>query len=223
MLLPSAFISVFGWYPQEHSPFSFRSPTHSGGGWTFALTHLIPGQEWTSHLSIMFPPNAIKCFHTHVSHLSPPFFCSLQSRNEQFSPRTPPLCPCLIPEAQLSRPPTPLFFFPVLSVFIPMLLSSLVILFYFLPPPFSPPKPGHRRPTGTYLVFLHPHSGLRANCRVWSVCKLIEISHSSPHLRLASPCLNLGREGWSVTFSLCNPFDRDQERSVGFRLYQNNN
>lgn len=206
MLLPSAFMSVFGWYPQEHSP--FRSPTHSGGGWTFALTHLIPGQEWTSHLSIMFPPSAIKCFHTHVSHLSPPFFLFFAKSQWAIQSTDSPSLSLSHPRGSARSSSYSSFFFCVKCLH-SNAAQQPGDFFSFLPPLFSPPKPGHRRPTGTYLVFLHPHSGLRANCRVWSVCKLIEISHSSPHLRLVSPCLNLGREGWSVTFSLCNPFDRD--------------
>lgn len=114
-----------------------------------------------------------------------------------------------------------------LSVLISSLRLGAVVLlllcfcfFCFFSPPTSilssltGPSKGLQ---GLIWSFFIPHCGLRANCRVWSVRQLVEISHSSSRLRLVSPCLNLGREGWSVAFSLCNPFDWDQDRSVGFR------
>lgn len=59
--------------------------------------------------------------------------------------------------------------------------------FYFFLPPLPPPNLGRQRPTGTYLVSvfipiacLWPTGKLQT---VWSVCKLIEISHSPPHAR----------------------------------------
>lgn len=121
---------------------------------------------------------------THTYNTFLPLF-SLQSHNEWFHPRTPPplsLSLQLIPEA----PRFPLASFFVLSHFIPMLHSNRVIFFFlffsFFPLPLSRFSIWASKGLQglIWCLSLSPQlvCGLRANCRVWSVCELIKISRS---------------------------------------------
>lgn len=138
---------------------------------------------------------------------------SLQSHNERFHPRTPPLCPCLSNSSLrlntlLSL--SPLF---VLSHFIPMLHSNLVraFFFYFLPP-LPPPHLGRQRPTGTYLVFVFiPTACLWPTGKLQSVICL-QVDRNLPFSSSLAPaltskhvtalCLDL-RQGGSVGSAAC--------------------
>ena len=100
----------------------------SGTGWTLPLT---PGRQrrvWTIIWALcVYPPLSRVFTLTYCTFL--PLF-SLQSHNEWFHPRTPPLCPCLSSSSPRLRIPLPSPFFFVLSRFIPMLHSNWVIFFF---------------------------------------------------------------------------------------------
>lgn len=120
--------------------------------------------------------------HTRIAPFS---LSSLQSHNEWFHPRTPPLCPCLIPEAQ--HTPLPLFFrFCFKSLHSNAARQPGEDFYFFCQLLSLLPIWADKGLQGLiWCLSLSPQlvSGLQANCRVWSVCKLIEISHSPPYLR----------------------------------------
>lgn len=162
------------------------------------------GPKYTSeHLirALRFHPLLSRVF-THTYRTSLPLF-SLQSHNERFRPRTPPLCPCLIPEAQRARLPLSPFF--VLSHFIPMPHSSRVRIFIFSLPPFPPPHLGRQRPTGTYLVSVFiPTACLWPTGKLQSViCLQVDrnlpfsssLSSALTSKLVTTLCLNLRRVG----------------------------
>lgn len=176
---------LLDWYTYEHSLFQHlrSAPTQTRAPAELLFTLLgNKDKSWTAPSSIMFLPAAIKNSHTHTYNTFLPLF-SLQSHNEWFHPRTPPplsLSLQLIPEA----PRFPLASFFVLSHFIPMLHSNRVIFFFFSFFPLPLSRFSIWASKGLqgliWCLSLSPQlvCGLRANCRVWSVCELIKISRS---------------------------------------------
>lgn len=107
--------------------------------------HLIPASCFYPLLSRVF---------THMYSTFLPLF-SLQSHNERFQPRTPPLCPCLSGSSLrlntlLSL--SPLFCFKSLHSNAAQQPGEIFLFFFFPLTLLPPPHLGRPRPTGTYLV-----------------------------------------------------------------------
>lgn len=118
--------------------------------------------------------------HTHT-HTSPSFLPLhvLQSHNEGFHPRPPPLCPCLCSSSLRLFHSSPLCFSLVLSYFIPMLYSNRAVYFFIY---FSPTllHLGQQRPTGTYVVCVFiPSARLWPRGKLQSVISL-QVDRNAP-------------------------------------------
>lgn len=135
----------------------------------------------------MFLPTAIKSFHAHVLHLSPSFlFAKSQWAIPSTDSSSPPVLvsPAHPWGSTLSSPSLLFFCFKSLHSNATQQPGEDFYFFSYLLP-LLPIWADKGLQGLIWCLSLSPQlvSGLRANCRVWSVCQLIEISHSPPHLR----------------------------------------